>query len=151
MGLFDPPELRKQKQAVKLATRLRQQAARDTSVEIDLLVDKHMSGTHASVAAYRADGQTSYALAEALAGAQDTIAKAGHLADAFVSDFAALPDPKTTADFEAITTFELEARAALILLRDEARHWLAALNAAMGSRLTIAANVSAQAWPHSTA
>lgn len=123
MDWFDPPFLKAQKVAAKQARALRQQAARDAGIEVQMLANRYNFSARKHGEVYQA-GNLDLAgrFLMALGSAQECLDRAGRLAEGIPMGLAESHNkPKTGSDYEALATFELEARGHLLELRAEAK------------------------------
>jgi hypothetical protein len=128
-GLFDPPQTKAQKRAARSAQSLREQAARDASIEVSMLVSRHAQAQQvlAQVSeAHKKDAAVE--LMKAVRVAQDTLDKVERFTAIFPTELAKLQrSASNAAGFEALATFELEARDVMVKIRDEAKSQLVPL------------------------
>ena len=128
-GLFDPPQTKAQKRAAKLAQSLREQAARDASIEVHMLVDRQEQARRIQSRLWDADHQVEAAkVMEAVSTAQETLDRVGRFTAMFPHE---LSDRQRTATnaagYEALASLELESRDFLVKVRDDARSQLVPL------------------------
>lgn len=128
-GFFDPPQTKAQKRAAKLAQSLREQAARDASIEMNMLVTRQEQARRVQAELWRANyEEPAVLILEAVNTAQETMDRVARFTNMLPYELADLQRAATSAaGYEALASFELECRDFLVMIRDEAKNQLVPL------------------------
>ena len=128
-GLFDSPQMKAQRRAAKAAQSLREQAVRDMLIELRMLIKRQEQARQAQFQLFSANhNDAGLKIMNAANAAQDTIDRVERFNDMFPRELADLQSAATNAaGFEALASFELEARDMMIRVRDEAKAQLVPL------------------------
>jgi len=121
--LFGSPQTNAHRRAAIAAIRVREQAARDMLVEVEVLKSM-MRGAHSRHQVVYASGDcdTAGRFAAELEGAIEMLERLERISNELGSEVARRVGACTTAaDWEAHATFELEMRGAFVHLREEAQ------------------------------
>lgn len=128
-GLFEAPQTRLQKRSAKAAQALREQAFRDAVIELQMLNNCQQQAlrVHHLLRQHGHDDRGDK-MAVAINDAQKTFERTGQFSDAFALEIADLrARARNAADFEAVASFELEGRDAILTVRDQAKANLSTL------------------------
>lgn len=128
-GLFDPPQTKAQKRAAASAQALREQAVRDMVIELRMLISRQEHARQLQHKLFDAGhDEKAIEIMKAVNAAQETIDGVGRFNDFFPRELDKLrADATNAAGFEAVASFELEAREALVKVREEAKAQLTPL------------------------
>jgi hypothetical protein len=128
-SLFESPQTKSQRRAARAATLLREQAARDLSVEVNVLVQCFNAAAQLHQKAYM-DGNMELArqFIDSLAKPRDLlerIERAGPQLERDIED--RQRNASSAAEFEALATFELELRGGFTQMKEEVKQYLTSL------------------------
>lgn len=131
LGLFDPPQMKAQRRAAATAGKLREQAARDAGIQVQMLARRYGDGVRLANSPRNIPVDAVTSLRLALYDAEALIGRVNSYADACDMDLAAARSmAKDASGYEQLATLEITARNGLLALRDEARMHLADLGRA---------------------
>lgn len=122
MGFLRSLELRGQKQAAKAAGLLRREAAHLATIESEMLARRCALARGVRDEAYRlGDWEAAYELTTAIREAEETLEKVDRVSHSLESSLLAMGRPSTALAYAALASVELDCRADLAMLGDEAR------------------------------
>lgn len=123
MFLFDPPLLRDRKKGARAASSLREQAGREASIEVNMLIDRVACGWRQDVVdSSPVRSGVSKVLFIALTDAQECLDRISQFAEWFPRELERQrSNAKNSDDYEQLTSLELEAREILNNFRSEAK------------------------------
>lgn len=128
-SLFESPQTKSQRRAAHAATMLREQAARDLSVEVNVLVHCFNASGQLHQKVYAAGNmELARQFIESLAKPRELlerIERAGPELEKEIAD--RRRNASSAAEFEALATFELELRQGFTQMKEEVKQYLTSL------------------------
>ena len=128
-SLFESPQTRSQRKSAHAATLLREQAARELSVEVNVLFQYFSTATELHQKAYAAGNmELAGQFVDALAKPRELlerIERVGPQLEREIED--RKRNASSAASFEALATFELELRTGFTQMKEEVKQYLTSL------------------------
>jgi hypothetical protein len=139
-SFFESPQTKNQRKSAQAATSLREQAARDLSVEVNVLVSYFNAATQLHQRAYSAGNmELAGQFIDALAKPRELLERIERVGPELEREIENRKrNTSTAAEFESLATFELELRGGFIQMKEEVKQYVAslgALNSAAGQFL----------------
>ncbi len=130
-GIFDSPQTRQHRSAAMAAAKLREQAARDLLIELQVMVRFFDAAQARHRRAYEAGNvELAGRIVDALAGPHEVMERSSRVAPATQAEVASRQrSASTAAEWERYATFELELRGDFMAMREQVKGYTAALMA----------------------
>lgn len=128
-NFFESPQTKSQRKSAQAATLLREQAARDLSVEVNVLVQYFNAATQLHQRVYSA-GNMDLAgqFIDSLAKPKELLERIERVSPQLEREIAERKRrASSAADFEALATFELELRGGFTQMKEEVKQYLTSL------------------------